>query len=179
MADQCDEFVLPVVKHDFCAPTINFGRIDKIYFCSDGANSALTTGDLAEWTLRLDNEGVIDATNIRSLAVIANKPLPENSEVTYSLGRKAYTENVHTVPVRVDETNDENYALVQWLEENKGTTVRVWYASDKYLYGGLTGILATLSLNDFIPEANTELNEFQGSILWEGAHPDRTLNILS
>ena len=180
MADQCTAFVLPIAKHDFCAPEINFGRIDKIYFASDGASSAFTDfSDLAEWTARLDNVDVADVTKIRFLGVIGNKPLPENTEISYSLGRTTFTTNKHTLAVRVDETHDDNYALVKWLEANKGQVLRVWYASAKYLYGGNEGILATLSLNDFIPEGDTELNEFQGSVLWEGDTPDRTLNILS
>ena len=172
----CTTVDIPAVVADFCAPNINFGEIDKIYFTNDGA--PLTDwNDLAEWNTRLDNADVTaDNTKIRCLHVIGDKPAPERSEIEFSQGRKAYTEADHSINIRVDETGDENYALVQWLEENAGQQLRIWYQAGKYLYGGNTGILALLTLDDIIPESDDELNTFNGTVSWEGKHPDRIVN---
>lgn len=172
----CTTVDLPVVTADFCAPDINFGEVDKIYFTNDG--SPLTDwADLAEWNTRLDNADVTaDNDKIRSLHVIGDKPRPEKSVVEFSQGRKAYPDPDHTINIRVDETGADNYGLLLFLEANAGSQLRVWYQAGKYLYGGNTGILANLNMDDVIPESDAELNTFVGEVTWEGPHPTRIAN---
>lgn len=172
----CTPVALPAVKADFCAPDLNFGQIDKIYLGNEGQPLTDWT-DLTEWNNRLDNEDVTaDNDKIRMLHVIGDKPLPERNSVDFSQGRKAYTTPTHTVNIKVDETHDDNYAFVQWLDANVGQTIKVWYQAGKYLYGGNEGISATVVLGDVIPESDEELNTFEGSVEWKGDHPARTAN---
>lgn len=171
----CANVNLPIVDADFCAPNINFGQIDKIYLGYNGQPMADWTS-LAEWTSRIDNATLADLTKIRELHVIADKPTAERTAVAFSQGRTAYATPNHTINVRVDETGENNYGLIQWLEDNAGQTIRIWYQAGKYLYGGNEGVPATLSLNDVIPESDEELNTFQGTITWTAKHPDRITN---
>lgn len=171
----CIPVALPAVKADFCAPDLNFGEIDKIYLGNTG-NPFTDWADLTEWNTRLDNADVADATKIRMLHVIGDKPASEKNKVDYSQGRSVYTEPKHTINIRIDETGEENYALIQWLEENAGQTLALWYQAGKYLYGGNDGLPATLTLDDIIPESDEELNTFNGTANWEGKHPVRILN---
>ena len=173
--ENCTPVALPEIKADFCSPNLNFGEIDKIYLGNNG-NPFTDWSDLNEWNTRIDNADVADATKIRMLHVIGDKPATEKNKVDFSQGRSVYTEPVHTINIRIDETGDENYALIQWLEENAGQTVAMWYQAGKYIYGGNEGIPTTLTLDDIIPESDEELNTFSGSASFEGKHPDRILN---
>lgn len=171
----CTPVKLPKVTADFCAPDINFGEVSRIMLANLG-NPMANVEDLAEWTARLDNDDVADETKIKHLYVIGDKPAPESSELALSAGRKVYTDKKHTVNIKVDETGDDNYALIKWLEENVGQTILIWYVAGKYIYGGNSGIEATLTLDDVIPESDEELNTFVGAAKYEGGHPDRHLN---
>ena len=172
----CTAVQVPAAEADFCAPDLNFGQVDKVYIRAVGQTDLTDWTAPAEWATLLDNATMADLTLIRTLHVIGDKPEPDQTEIEYSLGRKAYTTPDHTVNVRVDETGDTNYALLLWLEENVGQTLQIWYSAGKYLYGGPGGIPATLKLSDIIPESDEELNTFNGVIQWTGAHPARTVN---
>ena len=174
----CTVVNLPVVKADFCAPNTNFGQIDKIYLGNLGQDFTDWTV-ITEWNTRIDNDAAAADTVIRMLHVIGDKPAAESNSVDFSQGRKIYTEKKHTVNIKIDETDDENYALVQWLEANAGQQIAVWYSAGKYLYGGNSGVAATLNLDDIIPESDEELQTFAGTISFEGPHPDRTVNPLA
>lgn len=171
----CTPVNLPVVKADFCAPNINFGEVDKIYLGNQG-NPFTDWTQLAEWTTRIDNDDAATVTAIKELHVIGDKPATEKNKVDFSQNRSVYTSPKHTLNIRIDETGDENYALLQWLETNAGQTVSLWYQAGKYLYGGNDGIPAILTLDDIIPESSEELNTFNGAATWEGNHPERIVN---
>ena len=171
----CITIKLPAVDSNLCNPVINFGQIERLYLGNAG-NPFTDWEDLTEWTARIDNADIVDATAIRELIVIGDKPAPETTELIISAGRKVQTEKKHTLNFRIDETNDLNYAFIQYLEANPGQSYAVWYASGTNLYGGNTGILATITLNDVIPESKDELDTFQGVISFEGGHPERIPN---
>lgn len=173
--ENCTPVNLPAVKADFCAPNLNFGEVSKVYLGNAG-NPFTDWTDLAEWNTRIDNVDITDATKIRMLHVIGNKPATEKNKIEFSQNRSIYTTPKHTLPVRIDETGDENYDLIQWLETNAGITIPAWYAAGKYLYGGNSGVSSTFTLDDIIPESREELNTFNGQLAWEGNHPDRILN---
>ena len=127
----CTPVPLPAVKADFCAPDLNFGQIDKIYLGNEG-NPFIDWTDLVEWNARLDNVDVADPTKVRFLHVIGDKPAPEKNKVDFSQGRSAYTTPKHTVNIKIDETHDDNYALIKFLEDNAGQTIPIWYQAGKY-----------------------------------------------
>ena len=110
------------------------------------------------------------------LHTVGDKPATEKNKIEFSQNRAVYTTPKHTLNISVDETNDENYALIQWLEENAGQTIAVWYQAGKYLYGGNEGVPALVTLDDIIPVSDEELNTFDGVVEWEGIHPDRVVN---
>tara|TARA_R110000787_G_scaffold97665_4_gene201327 strand:+ start:27783 stop:28316 length:534 start_codon:yes stop_codon:yes gene_type:complete len=174
----CNPVNLPVVATDFCNPNVNFGQIDKIYLGNPG-NDFTDWSLVTEWTARVDNANSVDDDAIRELPVIGDKPAPERNEIAFSNGRKVYTTPKHSVNVKLDETGDENYALLRFLDLNAGQELRVWYSAGKYLYGGNSGVPAVFVLDDVIPESDEELNTFQGVLSWEGIHPERILNPIS
>lgn len=164
---------LPAVEADFCAPDFNLGQLKYLYFTNAGEGLTDVT-DPVEWGLRLDQSGA--ATDaIRTLHIIGDKPAPEVTNVELSLGREASTEKKHTYNIIIDETNQTNYAFLQELENNP-RTFTVWLEGSKYIYGGNDGIAATILINDIIPQADTELNTFVGTITFKGNHPNRDLS---
>lgn len=171
----CAAVNAPKVKFDYCTPEINYGQIDRILLGNEGYPLDDPT-DLAEWTDRVDNDDIVDASKIRQLFVIGDKPAPESSVQKISLGRSVYGTKKHTINIKIDETNDDNYNLVQWLEDHSGVTFRCWYTAGKYLYGGADGIPVNINLDDVIPEASDALDLFIGKLTFEGKTPDRILN---
>lgn len=174
----CTPVALPKVKADFCAPDFNFGQISALYLGNSDRTDFANWDVITEWTANLDNTDVT-TEKIKTLHVIGDKPAPERNSIAFSQGREVSTPAKHTVNVKVDETHDDNYALVQWLENNVGQQIKAWYAAGKYLYGGNSGISVTLTLDDVIPESKEELNTFVGAIKWEGSHPDRVVSPLT
>lgn len=162
-ADDC-ESPLPVVEFNICAPVTNFGQIAKMYITNDGY-PLTDENDLAEWILRA-NLPENDPARILELSVIGDKPLPTANEIELSRGRTANGAKDHIINFRIDETNSANYEAMRQFE--CGLTVRVWYETfGGLLYGGLTGVLASIMLGDVIPESTAELITYQGTLKWK------------
>ena len=171
----CAAVYAPKVKFDYCAPDINYGQIDRIFLGNEGYPFD-DVEDLVEWTDRVDNSDIVDHAVIRQFFVIGDKPAPEKTELKISLGRTVTGTKKHTINIKIDETNDDNYAFLQWLEDHSGVTFRCWYAAGKYLYGGNAGIAVNINLDDVIPEGSDALDLFIGALKFEGKTPDRCLN---
>ena len=171
----CTTVDLPATEADFCSPDINYGGLQKIYLGNPG-NPFTDWADPAEWTARLDNADVADPTKIRTLHIIGDKPAPERPLIEFSLGREIYGDAEHTINVKVDETGPTNYALVQWLEDNAGQRIQIWWEHGKYLSGGNDGVSAILVLDPITPESDEELEYFGGTVKFEGKNPARIEN---
>ena len=174
----CIPVATPKVKSSFCSPDLTLGRIDHLYFGSVGQPLADWT-DLNEWNTRLDNETEDDTTKIRFLSIIGSKPKPERGKIDYSQDRTLYTTPTHTLPFKVDETSQETYEFLQWLDENAAHQFAIWYPDQKHLYGSNNGITASMTFDHVIPENDEELSYFEGVIEWKGIHPDRIVNPLA
>lgn len=173
--ETCVGLVLPVADANFCDPDINYGQISRIFLST---TPMIDWTDLAEWTDRLDNTTatpLVDYT--RYFNVIGDKPAPEKTEVKISRGRTVFGNKTHTINFAIDETPDQNYAFMQFLEENAGSNVRLWYEAGKYLYGGNEGICSSIDMDEIIPESDTEIVKIVGVAKWTNAtHPERILN---
>jgi hypothetical protein len=172
MATTCAEIVctdacadqLPIAAFSICAPVTNFGQISKVYITNDGY-PLTDENDLTEWQTRA-NLDVSDPSRIIELSVIGDKPLPTASEVALSRGRTTVGAREHVINIKIDETNDTNYEMMRKFE--CGKTVRVWFETfGGLLYGGRTGVLASVTLAEIIPEGTDALIMFQGTIKWK------------
>lgn len=174
----CTPVAPPKLKVSFCNPTLTLGRITRIYI-GNLANPLADWTSLTEWNNRLDNDTEDDLTKIRFLTVVGSKPKPERSKIEYSENRTLYTTPDHSIPFKVDETSQENYAFLQFLDENPNYQPAIWYPDAKHLYGGNSGIAAKITMDHIIPENDNELSYFEGVIEWTGIHPDRIVNPLA
>lgn len=163
---------LPEVLFSDCAPELNGGNITYLYITNVG-NPLTDWLNLAEWAARIDNDSV-DSAAIRQLRVIGSKPAPDKPETIISGDRINYGLASHTLEVRSDETNAINQEALRSLE--CGGQFLVWYETIGGLrWGGNEGILATVKLDEVIPESSSEFITFTGQVKWKAKFtPERT-----
>lgn len=155
---------LPVASFNICSPETNFGQIAKIYIANDGY-PLTDENSLSEWQTRA-NLVATDASRILEISVIGDKPLAGTNEVPISRGRTTNGPKDHSINFKIDETNDANYELMRKFE--CGKTMRIWYETlEGLLYGGATGILASITIGEVIPEGTGDLITFQGTAKWK------------
>lgn len=172
MVENCDPLDLPAVGASFCAPVLNFGEAGKLHVLQPG-NPIADFTDLAAITARLDNTTLSDDTKIRTFNIVGSKPKADSNAVEYSRKRKIYTAKDHTVPFKIDEVNDENYAFMEFLEANPGQSYMFLYEVNNYIY---EVELATMIMDYVTPESDEELEYFDCLLEWTGDHPKRYAN---
>lgn len=163
---------LPDVDFDLCNPEFHYGQISDVFITNVG-NPLDDETDGTEWQERLDLTASNPARIIRLLG-IGDKPAAESTETEASYGRTAYGSKTHTVNFRIDEVSDLNYEMMRKFECNK--TVLMWYKTfEGKIYGGASGIKATIKFDHVIPESSSELETLTGTLKWKAKHhPCRT-----
>ena len=163
-ADACGD-ELPQVEFNICAPATNYGQVSKMYITNDGY-PLTDENDLAEWQTRA-NLPSDDASRILELTVIGDKPLPTVTEVAISKGRTTTGVADHILNLEIDETNQTNYEFMRQTECGSFTK-RIWFETyGGLLYGGATGILATIKLGEEIPTGTADLIKIKGTAKWK------------
>ena len=128
-------------------------------------NPLVDVTDLVEWTARLSNGGAL-ANDIRTLHVIGSKPVPTADEKEISLGRKISSKKAHTLPFKIDETNQINHEFMRSME--CGGQFLFWYeTSGGLMFGGNEGIKGSFILDMEIPESETDFILLTGKADWK------------
>ncbi len=167
---------LPAVDFSNCDPAVDFGEITHIYVTGHG-HPLVDWTDPAEWAGRLDDDTLNDDSLIRTLVVKGDQPPAESTEYEISNCRIIYGEKKFTINFDIDETNITNYDFMRQLE--CGTLFTIWYATENYMYGGTSGIDATIVANANITRGCHELNLISGTIKWNSKfHPEKIDNPL-
>lgn len=166
--------LLPAASADDCAINARFGRVDKILWTRLG-DDLDDDSDLSEWTTRKSNSTSLPSSPtlapIRFLNVIGELPLPETTTAEASLGRKVISTPSHTLTVDCDDLSTTNATLLNTLQ-GTSYTYAFWFVCDGQLYGGTTGIEATMSfVGRVIPREKTALQTMRITINWEGKIP--------
>lgn len=158
------------VTFNECAPELHWGEISKLYVV-DANFGGLDADSLVDWNANLGDD--IDG-KIRTLIVIGELPEPETVEVPISGDRIAIGSKTFNLPFTIDETNEDNYHFLKYLE--CGGKFIIWFeTSDGILYGGDTGIEVSIRLNLVIPKERTALVQYVGKATWKSlTHPCRT-----
>lgn len=171
--DNCD-FALPEVLFDDCAPQVIYSEIRRIFIAKKAA-AVFTNWTLAtEWLARLSQVSTTGDDYIRALTVIGDKPAAADVTKDISNGRKVVIGKDHTVNFTIDDVSDINYEFMRGLE--CGGEFKFWYeTSGGKLYGGNSGFLARVSMNDVLNRGVDEIETLAGVISWRTKFsPERT-----
>ena len=178
--------VLPVASADLCSPNVNFGQISQLYFTRLGDGLTNSTDD-TEWATRIDNAST-GATalpaapalaDIRQLFGIGALAAPERPEADISRGRKAYSDPEFTMTFNVDDTSDTNWNTFMLGLPTAGQVYSIWFGTETRLFGGNTGLQATIVANPEIPESSSEIMRIVLTVTWKGDIPEVHDNPLS
>lgn len=170
----CDESV-PSVESNECAPELHYGEIAKLYIGRADSSDFTNVDIIDEWTDRLDDTGT-DTDDIRTLPGVGELPDPEITEAEISGNRTWYSPFRFTLTHNVDETNDTNYEFL--LGANCNIKVKFWFEmNDGMLYGGNTGIEATLKVTQPLPIGKRDFVKIVIVLKWDSKfYPLRCLS---
>jgi hypothetical protein len=169
--------ILPVISADYCNPNINYARINQIFFTrlEDTITSPL---NLANFVSRLDNTTALAApgtkAKIRYLNGIGSLAAPSVNELDGSLGRKYKSKADFTIEFDVDDTSQSNYDFMKAISAQGGQTYACWWEAGGLLFGGLTGVPATLYASYEIVAGDKDIQKMKVSLKWSAVSlPDR------
>lgn len=175
--------VLNSVNFSDCAPDIVASEIHKVFIAKGNCDPFADWTSATEWTQRIMSSGsyvtAATAVNpgndsaIRPLTVIGDKPAASSVVKDISNGRKHVVGKDHTLNITVDDVSEENYEFMRATE--CGGTFRIWYETKGgFLYGGNSGIRASIVMDDVLNRGNDEIEAINGVITWrERFSPER------
>jgi len=172
--ESCDVHV-PIWDFDECAPIVDVSEVNKIYITNLGNGLADWT-DLAEWTSRIDNDGVL-VGDIRELWVSGELPEPEKNIIEIDNDREVSSPMSFNLTAEIFDNGEDsiNYDAIRWLQ--CGGRKLMWYAAGLYLYGGTDGIECDIIADHIITKGNKEINKLQIIAKWDSKHsPERIAN---
>lgn len=166
--------LLPVNSYDICKQTIATGEIERIYLANGNAECFTDWASSVEWLARI-SETSMDPDAIRQFRGIGDLPAAANDETEISLGQKYYGEKTFTVNFDIEDVSAENYAFLRYLECQ--TTVKLWFESGGYLFGGNCGEDVNINVNYQIERGQKTLHHIMMVITWDNAFsPERTVS---
>ena len=173
--------VLPSVHADLCDDQAFYGEISQLYFTRLG-DDLTDWADDAEWTTRLSNTTALPASPtlapIRQLFGIGSIADPERPSIKLSRDRTKYGSPKFTMVFNVDDTGAVNWTFLQTIPVG-GQVYAVWPATEERMFGGNTGIEATIVADFNIPESVDELMKIKLTVTWKATIPDVQDNFLS
>ena len=171
---------LPEVETSIINPDIDITEVDLIMLAQpeQPLNNIL---DIVEWMQRLKNEKeyIVDRPdNIRFFYGIGEYPPADVQKIKISKDREVSGEHTHTVTFEIDDITDTNYQYM--LRTYCGVQNLVWFGSGDKIYGGNSGILASVLMKPSVSKGKTESNKLTCVISWETKFPpERNTNVLS
>lgn len=171
--------VLPVANADLCSPGTHYGQISQFLFTRSG--DSLTNWESAvEWATRIDNAAT-GATalpdspalaKIRQLYGIGALEAPDRPEIEISKRRKVFGDPEFSMTFEVDDTGDVNWNDFMRGLPTGGQVYSVWFGTEERLFGGNTGVTATVIANPSIPQSKDELQKIILTVTWTGTIPE-------
>lgn len=171
--------VLPVASADLCSPNTHYGQISMLLFTRNGDGLTDWTDD-TEWAGRIDNASTgatalpaaPSLADIRQLFGIGSLDAPDRPEIEISRRRKVFGDPEFSMTFQVDDTGDVNWNDLMLGLPSGGQVYSVWFGTEERLFGGNTGITATMTANPLIPESKDELMKIVITITWTGTIPE-------
>lgn len=173
--------VLPAAHADLCDPQAYYGEISMLMFTRLGDDLTDWT-QISEWTTRLSNSTALPAlptlAPIRQLFGIGALSSPDRPEIKLSRSRKIFGNPEFSMTFEVDDTGDTNWNTMMKGMPVGGQEYAVWFGTEQRLFGGNTGIQATVVMNPNIPNSAEELQTISVTVTWKSTIPEVQDNIL-
>ena len=172
--------VLPAVHADLCDDQAYYGEISRFLFTRLGDDLTDWTDD-AEWVTRINNATALPVSPtlapIRDLFGIGSISDPELPSIRLSRARTKYGKRKFTLIFDVDDTGNTNWAFLQALPAG-GQVFACWFATEERMWGGNTGVEATVVATPSIPASAEELIKIKLTVTWETVIPSINDNVL-
>jgi hypothetical protein len=165
---------LPPVLFSKCAPLILNSEIGRIFQAKATAAPFTDWTQAAEWVERISNSNTVGDDYIRVLTVIGDKPAGSAVVKEISNGRKRTIGKDNTLNFTIDDATQENY---DWMREMEcgGTYLWWWETLAGKMYGGNSGVLADLAIDDVLDRGTDAIEVLNGIITWRNKFsPERT-----
>lgn len=159
---------LPPASFSLCNPTTNLGEIEEILYTNVG-NPMTDESDPSEWATR---KALADAApnKIHSVFGKFEKPASDGSEIEIARNVKIAGVQTHNITGNVFETNATNYESHRKFHCSR--KVLIWYrTAGGLLYGGASGIEASITMKEVIPGTRKELIYFTLNATWDAKIP--------
>lgn len=173
--------VLPAAHADLCDPQAYYGEISMLMFTRLGDDLTDWTDD-AEWGTRIDNATALPTSPtlapIRQLFGIGTLAAPDRPELNLSRNRTLYGAPQFTLTFECDDTGDTNWNTLMSGLPTGGQEYAVWFGTEQRLFGGNTGIQATIVMDPNIPNSDEELMTITVTVTWKTTIPEVQDNIL-
>jgi hypothetical protein len=157
--------LLPDAGGSICAPTLGYGEVEWLIVSRADSADFADIESLAEWTTRQAKLNT-DPDAISIFHVIGELPEPDVSETTISGDRTVRGEKTFNLNFTIDEDDDDNYEAHLTFE--CGNKFKIWFATaDGMLFGGDSGIEASVLTNYVIPRERTALRVINGKATWK------------
>lgn len=165
---------LPVVNFSDCAPDVNLSEIRRIFLAKTIAKDFSDWTEPGEWTNRISQTDVESDDAIRPFTVIADKPAGDANIYEASDGRDITLHKSQTLNFTIDDVSDDNYEFLREGIECGGQ-FKMWYETQGgKLFGGNTGIRASVTADSILGRGRDEVELIEGSITWKAKHsPER------
>lgn len=155
--------VLPIFAFSECNPVLLQAQISDIFLFNDGY-------PLTDWTnapeliSRISDDSQL-ANAIRQIPVIASLADPTVTEKKISHGRTVFSPQDFAISGRIDDNSDTNYDAARASGCNR--SYRILFATmGGKLYGGNTGILASVRMWESIVEDDLEYAVISVNLKW-------------
>ena len=166
---QCAEDSIPSfgTGFDYCAPNYVFGEVTHVIVApigipdeSDYAGNPWPTdvSDMGDW------DALIGAGFAQVIPIKGTLDEPERPEIDTSLGRKAYPPPRYTLTGQVDDLPADVYEGMRNLS-NK--SVRFWFLSGGYIFGGAQGLRSDVNTWLTIEEGEESVHKYNVSFTWK------------
>jgi len=165
---------------DFCAPNVVFGEIEQVIVSPLETETGNPYPN--DWTSEADWDDLLTApTGTDPVAYLipvrGTLDEPDRPEIEASMYRKFYPPKRFNLPANVDDLSDVVYDACRDMVNN---SVRLWYISGGYIFGGPQGIVVDVDSWPVIEEGEDSMHRYHLHFSWRARRaPQRALSPFS
>lgn len=154
---------------DFCSPNFVFGEIEQVIITPLETESGNPYP--ADWTNETSWDTILTATTPDEpvgfmIPVRGTIDEPDRPEIEASNYRKAYPPKRYSITASVDDLSDAAYTA---LRQMMNRSVRLWFISGGYIFGGPQGIVTETDSWLTIEEGEDSMHRYHILFTWRSA----------